>query len=401
MGNIEGSDNFLFYTTDEGKQNIQVYVDENGETVWMTQKGMAEVFGVDRSVITKHIGNIYNEGELDKDSTSAKFAQVQNEGGRKVNREVEYYNLDAIISVGYRVNSQNATRFRIWATGILKEYLTKGFAMDDDRLAQGKTLFGKDYFDELLERVRKIRTSERRFYEKVTDLYATSVDYNSKSPITRQFYATVQNKLEYAITKMTAAEIIKSRANSEGQDMGLTTWKRQKAGGEIAKRDVSVAKNYLTETEMSDLNHLVSMYLDYAESQARKSSLMSMRDWSSKLDAFLKFNEYEILVGAGKIKASVAKVFAESEYVVFSKIQDQNYVSDYNNFDQTIDAIILSGVAPTEPSPAGLLKGSVTLSIEEELAKARKKLGLDDRSKDSKFNKSLKTALNYNPKEDK
>lgn len=370
MNNIEGSNKFLFYTTDEGKQNIQVYIEN--ESVWMTQKAIAEVFTVGVPAISKHLSNVFDEGELEENSVVSKMEITASD---EKNYSTKVYNLDAIISVGYRVNSLNATRFRKWATGILKEYLTKGFAMDDDRLKQGKSLFGKDYFDELLERVRRIRTSERRFYEKVADLYATSVDYDSKSLITKQFYATVQNKLEYAITKMTAAEIIKSRANSDSPDMGLKTWKRQNQGGTISKKDVSVAKNYLTETEITDLNLLVSMYLDYAESQARKNNLMSMMDWSSKLDAFLQFNEYEILVGAGKIRANVAKMFAESEYGIFSKIQDQNYISDYNKFDQTIDGISQSGTLPKEKFTSAVLKGSATISIEAELEKARKKMG--------------------------
>jgi hypothetical protein len=329
MGEIEKSSNFLFYTTQDGKQNIQVLLDGKGETVWMTQKEMAAVFGVDRSVVTKHLKNIFTEEELQENSVCAFFAHTAEDG--KTYR-TKFYNLDAIISVGYRVNSKNATQFRIWATGVLKSYLIKGFSMDDDRLKQGNALFGKDYFDELLERIREIRTSERRFYQKVTDLYATSVDYNPKSPTTKTFYALVQNKLEFAITKMTAAEIIASRANSQKRNMGLTSWKDQPKGGKIAKSDVSIAKNYLSEKELDDLNFLVSMYLDYAESQARKNKFMAMDDWVQKLDAFLQFNEYDLLKGTGKVRSTIAKSIAEDHYSTFRNSQDENYVSDFDAF---------------------------------------------------------------------
>lgn len=339
MGEVEKSSNFLFYTTQDGKQNIHVFLDEGRETVWMTKKEMSLVFGVDRSVISKHLKNIFSEEELEEEATCAIFAHVQNEGGRSVRRKIDYYNLDAIISVGYRVNSKNATQFRIWATGILKEYLVKGFAMDDERLKQGENLFGKDYFDGLLERIREIRTSERRFYQKVTDLYATSVDYNPKSPVTRKSYALVQNKLQFAITKMTAAEIIAARADSKKPHMGLTPWKEQPKGGKIIKSDVMIAKNYLSEKELDDLNFLVSMYLDYAESQARKNKMMTMENWVQKLDAFLQFNEYDLLMGAGKVKSAIAQNIAEDHYSQFRSSQDKNYLSDFDSFYLTMKQI--------------------------------------------------------------
>ena len=334
MGELRTSTNFLFYTTDNGAKNIRVFLDEEGETIWMTQKEMSAVFGIGIPGISKHLSKIFSDGELQEDSVVS-ILETTAKDGKKY--KTSYYNLDAIISVGYRVNSKNATQFRIWATGILREYLVKGFTMDDDRLKQGKNLFGKDYFDELLERIREIRTSERRFYQKVTDLYATSIDYNPKSPITRKFYALVQNKLEFAITKMTAAEIIAARADSSKRHMGLTSWKDQQKGGKIAKSDVIVAKNYLSENELQDLNFLVSMYLDYAESQARKNRMMSMADWVQKLDAFLQFNEYDLLKGSGRVQSAIAQTFAGDEFLKFRPSQDTNYISDFDAFYLTVN----------------------------------------------------------------
>ncbi|WP_306783655.1 virulence RhuM family protein [Flavobacterium poyangense] len=305
MDNLEANSNFIFYTNESGNTNINVVVDK--DTVWITQLSMAEIFGVQVPAISKHLSNIFEEGELIYDGTVSKMEIVQKEGKRNVRRNVEYYNLDAIISVGYRVNSVKATQFRIWATNVLKEYLIKGFALNDDRLKQGKTLFGKDYFDELLEKIREIRASERRFYQKITDLYATSVDYDSKSKITQVFFSTVQNKLEFAITHLTAPEIIKERADSKKPNMGLTSFKNSNTGGKVLKTDVCVAKNYLNEDEISELNILVNMYLDYAELQAKRNKLMSMNDWVNKLDAFLQFNEYDLLKNSGKFRADVAK----------------------------------------------------------------------------------------------
>ena len=379
MDNLESNNKFIFYTNESGATNINVVIEQ--DTVWVTQASMAEIFGVQVPAVSKHLTNIYDEAELIYDRTVSKMETVQKEGSRNVRRTVEYYNLDAIISVGYRVNSVKATQFRIWATTILKEYLIKGFAMDDDRLKQGKTLFGKDYFDELLDRIREIRRSERRFYQKITDLYATSVDYDSKSKITQVFFSTVQNKLEFAITHLTASEIIKQRADSNKPNMGLTSYKNSKTGGKILKTDVSVAKNYLNEDEISELNILVNMYLDYAELQAKRNKLMSMSDWADKLDTFLQFNEYDILKNAGKVRADVAKKFAESEYEKFRIVQDFEYQSD---FDKIIEEIRITGNIPKEIP---------VLSVNPMSIKSVNKL--------SNFNKKLKQGLEFNPTKDR
>lgn len=323
---------FLLYTSNQGDVRVDVALEE--ETVWLSQKAMASLFGVSKKTISEHLINIYDTLELEKTTTVRNFRTVQQEGDREVTRNIEYYNLDAIISVGYRVNSVQATQFRKWATNTLREFLIKGFAIDDERLKQGKTLFGKDYFDELLERVREIRASERRFYQKITDIYAeASVDYDPKAEITRTFYKTVQNKLHWAITGHTAAELIKERADSKKPNMGLKTWKKAPKG-KVLKSDVSVAKNYLSEKELSGLNRVVSMYLDYAENQAERQIPMTMKDWVRKLDAFLDFNDYEILKDAGKISAKVAKKLAESEYDRFRPVQDRAFESD---FDQLVE----------------------------------------------------------------
>ncbi|MDP2862760.1 MAG: virulence RhuM family protein [Desulfobacterales bacterium] len=319
---------FLLYTTPNGKVKVEIFLRD--ENVWLTQAKIAELFDVDRSVVTKHLQNIFFVGELDKDSTCAKIAQVQKEGQREVTRNVEFYNLDAIISVGYRVNSQRATHFRIWATQVLKEYMIKGFAMNDERLKNPNTIFGKDYFEEQLARIRDIRSSERRFYQKITDIYAQcSADYDPNEEITRQFFATVQNKLHFAISGETAAEIIYQRVSSEKQNMGLTTWKNAPEGS-IRKTDVGIAKNYLNEKELDGLNRIVTMYLDYAEMQAQKGVLMYMKDWVKKLDAFLQFNEREILQDGGKISHEVAVALAESEYEKYRVIQDRMLESDFD-----------------------------------------------------------------------
>lgn len=265
---------FLLYTTANGKVKLEVFL--QGETIWLTQTKIGELFGVDRTVITKHLQNIYTDGELNKDSTSAKIARVQNEGKRQVTREIEFYNLDAILSVGYRVNSTQATHFRIWATERLKEYIIKGFTMDDDRLKNPNTIFGKDYFEEQLARIRDIRSSERRLYQKITDIYGQcSADYVADSKITKDFFATVQNKLHFAITGKTAAEIIHQRASNTVPNMGLTTWKNA-PNGQIRESDVVIAKNYLNERELDHLNRIVTMYLDYAEMQAQRGVIMYM-----------------------------------------------------------------------------------------------------------------------------
>ena len=338
---------FLFYTSEDGTTNIQVILDE--DTVWATQKSMGEIFDVEENTITYHVGNIFSDGELAKSSTTRKIRVVRKEGNREVRRELDFYNLDMIISVGYRVSSPKATRFRIWATNVLKEYLVKGFALDDDRLKQGKKLFGKDYFEELIERIREIRASERRFYQKITDIYAQcSIDYDPKALITRDFFATVQNKLEYAVTKNTAPEIIKKRASSKKPNMGLTSWKNEKKGGKILKSDVSVAKNYLSQEEITELNTLVNMYLDYAELQAKRNKTMTMQQWVEKLNTFLAFNEYDLLKDAGKIRADIAKKFAQNEYEKFRVIQDKEFRSDYDNFEETAERIRMTGELPKE-----------------------------------------------------
>lgn len=324
---MNNSSDIIFYTTPQGEVKIEVRFED--ETFWLTQKKLAQLFDVEVNTINYHLKEIFKSGELDENATIRKNRIVQVEGNRKVKREIEFYNLDAIIAVGYRVNSYNATQFRIWATNTLKKFIIKGFVIDDERLKQGGHL-GKDYFDELLERIRSIRASERRFYQKITDIYAqASIDYDAKSPITRQFYKTVQNKLHWAITGNTAAEIISKRANAALPNMGLTTWKSAPEG-KIMKSDVSVAKNYLTEDELKELERIVSMYLDYAENQAARHIPMTMRDWTDKLNAFLAFNEYPLLNDAGKISAAVAKKLAEGEYEKFAPIQDRDYISDFD-----------------------------------------------------------------------
>ncbi len=317
----------LLYTAPSGEIRIEVIFE--GETFWLSQRKMAELFAVEIQTINYHLKEIFKSGELEEGATIRKIRIVQPEGNREVSREVDFYNLDAIIAVGYRVNSYQATQFRIWATRTLKEFIIKGFVLDDERLKQGRH-FGKDYFDELLERIREIRASERRFYQKITDLYAQcSIDYNPKSETTMLFYKTVQNKLEWAITGMTAAEIIASRAGAEKPNMGLTNWKNAPAG-KILKSDVSVAKNYLTVAELSALNRIVTMYLDYAENQAARQISMKMQDWVEKLDAFLRFNEYDILQDAGQVSHEVAKALAEKNYEQFRVQQDRNYESDFD-----------------------------------------------------------------------
>src|SRR5690554_263762 len=317
----------ILYTTPQGDVKIDIRFED--ETFWLSQKKMAELFDVDVRTINEHLKNIYSSGELKENSTIRKFRIVQTEGKREVEREISFYNLDAIIAVGYRVNSHQATQFRIWATKTLKEFIIKGFVIDDERLKQGQN-FGKDYFDELLERIRSIRASERRFYQKITDLYAeASIDYDPKAPITRSFFKTVQNKMHWAITGQTAAEIIKLRANALKENMGLTTWKNAPKG-KILKSDVSIAKNYLEEDEIKSLERIVTMYLDFAELQAERQIPMKMKDWAKRLDAFLQFNDYEVLQNAGKISAKVAKALADKEYEKFRPIQDRNFESDFD-----------------------------------------------------------------------
>ncbi len=318
----------ILYTTSEGSVKVEVILQD--ETVWLSQKAMGELFGVAKSTISEHLSNVYESGELKKDSTVRKIRTVQKEGKREISRLLEFYNLDAIISVGYRVNSSQATQFRIWATKVLKDYLLKGFVLDDERLKQDNRLFGKNYFEELLERIREIRASERRFYQKITDIYAEcSMDYDPESEITRTFYKTVQNKLHWAVTGQTAEEIISSRAKAELPNMGLSTWKKSPKG-KILKSDIIIAKNYLNEKEIKELNRVVSMYLDYAENQAERQIPMKMKEWVDKLDSFLQFNDYSVLKDAGAISANIAKKLAEHEFVKFRIEQDRKYESDFD-----------------------------------------------------------------------
>ena len=315
---------FLIYR--DGNNDVKVSVMLINNDLWLTQDLIAELFGTARSTITEHINNILKEGEL-REETSVGISDISS-GGRKP----KIYNLDMIIAVGYRVNSKKATNFRIWATKVLKEYMIKGFAMDDERLKNPNYIFGEDYFDEMLERIRNIRSSERRFYQKITDIYSScSVDYNKDSEITKEFFKTVQNKLHYAITGQTAAEIIYNRADAEKEHMGLTNWKNS-PDGPIYRYDVDIAKNYLNEKELKDLNRIVTMYLDYAESQAENHNAMTMKDWVEKLNAFLQFNGKEILHNAGKISSKVAQALAYQEYDKFKTKQDKLYRSDFDNF---------------------------------------------------------------------
>ncbi len=320
--------NFLLYKTENGDVKVDVLL--QNETIWMPQKKMAELFDINVPAISKHLKNIFESGELLKESTVSILEIVQNESGRKVKRKTEFYNLDVIIAVGYRVNSKRATQFRIWATEILKEYIIKGYTMDVDRLKEPKPVFGKDYFQEQLEKIRDIRSSERRLYQQITDIYAEcSVDYEYNTEVTKKFYATVQNKLHWAITGKTASEIIVSRADHKKEKMGLTSWKNS-PNGKIRKSDVFIAKNYLSEEELNPLNRIVTMYLDYAEHQAEKGIAMTMKDWIMKLDAFLQFNEEDILHNSGKVTAVIAKEFAEAEYEKYRPIQNSLFESDFD-----------------------------------------------------------------------
>jgi hypothetical protein len=305
---------------------VNVTVFFQGETVWLTQKTLAELFGVGVPAIAKHLKNIFGSGELVEEAVLSILETTAADGK---NYQTRYYNLDAIIAVGYRVNSFQATQFRIWATRTLKEFITKGFALDDERLKQGTKVFGKDYFDELLERIREIRASERRFYQKITDIYALSVDYDKDAPVTKTFFAAVQNKLHWAITGKTAAETIHSLADATKPHMGLTSWK-QAPHGNVLKSDVTVAKNYLNEAHIRELNRIVSAYLDLAETRAERGILMKMVDWAKFLDSFLELASYPILEEKGRVTALEAKLKAEQEYEVFRQRQDAEYVSDFD-----------------------------------------------------------------------
>lgn len=323
---------FLLYNMPEEEGKVQVVIKD--DTIWCTQKAMAQLFGIDKSGISRHIANIYRDGELSPDTTVAKIATVVNRGIRgEVEELVDFYNLDMIISVGYRVNSTKATRFRQWATKILNEYIRKGFVLDDDRLKQGTAVFGKDYFRELLERVRSIRASERRIWQQITDIYAEcSTDYDRNSPTTKEFYAMVQNRFHYAITGQTAAEIIYTKADHTKEHMGLTTWKNSPKG-RILKSDVSIAKNYLDEKQIRQLERTVTSYFDYIENQIERQSPFTMEQFAASVNKFLTFNDYKILPDNGHISSAQAKAKAESEYDIFNRTQriDSDFDKEINN----------------------------------------------------------------------
>jgi hypothetical protein len=323
---------FLIYNTPQ--ENIKIDVVVKDETIWLTQKAMAALFDVQIPAINKHLSNIFEAGELEKDATVSTLEIVQNEGNRNVTRNIEFYNLDAIISIGYRVNSAKATQFRIWATKTLKEFITKGFVLDDERLKQGQAVFGKDYFRELLERVRSIRASERRIWQQITDIFAEcSIDYNRNSPVTRDFYAMVQNKFHFAIAGQTAAEIIYTKADRNKDNMGLTTWKHS-PDGRILKSDVMIAKNYLPEKEIRRLERAVSGYFDYIEDLIERENSFTMREFAASINEFLTFRKYQILRDKGKMSKQQAEKKAEAEYEEFNKTQ--KIVSD---FDKVIKAL--------------------------------------------------------------
>ena len=322
---IPNNSDFILYTSQDGEVRVDVFV--NDETVWLTQKAIQELFDRSKSTVSEHISNVFKEGELDEIQVVRKFRTTADDGK---DYEVSYYNLDVIISVGYRIKSQRGTQFRIWATKTLKEFIIKGFVLDDKRLKQGGNVFGQDYFEELLERIREIRASERRFYQKITDIYSQcSIDYDPKSDLTLNFYKTVQNKLHWAITGNTAAEIIEKRADSDQLNMGLTSWKNSPTG-KILKSDTNIAKNYLSEEEIGELNRLVELYVNFAELQAERNTPMKMNEWVEALDAFLKINRYDLLNNPGKISHNLAIKKAEIEYSKFRKIQDQKFISDFD-----------------------------------------------------------------------
>jgi len=342
----ETASEFILYQADDGQTKIQVRLVDG--TVWLPQRSIAELFQKSTPTVNEHIANIYEEGELAPEATVRKFRIVQPEGTRRVERLVDFYNLDMILAVGYRVRSHRGTQFRQWATRTLSEFLVKGFVMDDERLKQGRNI-GEDYFDELLERIRAIRASERRFYQKITDIYATSIDYDPNVEITQTFYATVQNKLHWAIHGHTAAEVIVERADASKPHMGLTTWKNSPRG-RIRKSDATIAKNYLSEKEISDLDRIVTMYLDYAELQADNRRPMHMADWIKRLDAFLQFNEKNILANPGKVSHELALEHAEAEFEKFDAarctLEATQAVSD---FDHAVEQVKQLGKGSAKP----------------------------------------------------
>ncbi len=328
----------LLYRTPNDDVRLEVFIQD--ETIWLTQKQIADLFGVKVPAISKHIKNIYESGELEEKVVVSKMEITTQHGaieGKQQKKEVNFYNLDMIISIGYRVNSKQATRFRIWATSVLKEYIIKGFAMDDERLKNPDNPFGKDYFDEQLERIRDIRSSERRFYQKITDIYAQcSADYDPNSQMTQDFYATVQNKMHYAITGQTAAEIIHARADSQKPNMGMTNWKNSPKG-KIRKADVTIAKNYLSAEELDAYNRIVEMYLNFAEMQVKNKKVMYQKDWIEKLNAFLTLNDREILQDKGKVSATIAKKLAETEFEKYRERENSTYVSDFDKMVEKLE----------------------------------------------------------------
>lgn len=332
---------FLIFTGQSGENSIEVRIAEN--TVWLTQKLMAVLFEVSVPTINEHLSNLFKQNEIQQTATIRTFRIVQNEGGREVSRNVEFYNLEAIIAIGFRVNSTRAIQFRQWATSVLQDFAIRGYVLDKERLKNG-SFFNKAYFDNLLEEIREIRASERRFYQKITDIYATAMDYDPKAEITQTFFAEVQNKLHFAIHGHTAAELIVKRADSKKDRMGLTTWKNAPRG-KILKPDVVIAKNYLTEEELRSLDRFITMYLDYAEDRARRNIPMTMKDWVEKLNAFLQFNERDTLNHPGKVSQEVAKAFAESEFEKYRIIQDRLFESD---FDRHIKRFLENGKQATE-----------------------------------------------------
>jgi len=330
---------FLIFTGQAGEQSIEARYED--ETVWLTQKLMAELFAVDVRTVSEHLKNIFESGELAREATLRKFRTVQTEGSREVTRNVDFYNLDAIISVGYRVNSVRATQFRQWATSVLREFAIKGFVLDKKRLENGAFL-NEDYFERLLSEIREIRLSERKFYQKITDIYATAVDYNRDAPTTKAFFAKVQNKLHFAIHGHTAAELIVHRADATQPHMGLTSWEKA-PDGKILKTDVAVAKNYLSREELESLGRIVNAYLDLAEERAQRKIPMTMEDWAKRLDAFLEFTERDVLQDAGKVSAEMARAHAESEFEKYRIVQDHLFQSD---FDRVLKQIETPGNDP-------------------------------------------------------
>ncbi len=319
------------FTSEDGQVRLQLKLMD--ESLWLTQRQLADLYEKSPKTISEHINNIYTDGELEPDSTIRKFRTVAREGMRDVERLLDHYNLETVLAVGYRVRSSRGTQFRQWATQVLKEYLIKGFAMDDERLKDPSRDLVADYFDELLERIRDIRASERRFYQKITDIYATASDYNAKAPVSQQFFSSVQNKLHWAIHGHTAAELVAERADSNKPNMGLTSWK----GTRVTKADTSVAKNYLNQDELKSLNRIVTMYLDYAESQAEKRQSTTMQEWAGKLEAFLEFNDHEVLADAGRVSHDIAKQLAEAEYQKFAEQRQIDSAKTVSDFDALVD----------------------------------------------------------------